>query len=318
MSSQPNGFVNEAHKVPPELQTLIIRQIPHYEKPTLRNCCLVARSWCTEAQLILFSHLSIKGTKPTVAIWNDKFDENPHLLRMVKYLRLYGGSGVFSEPSQAQTDMCIQLVNRLNKVIHIEISEFTGWQRYESLILKALQGPERPDVHSLKVTMLSLDLDDWIDLVHSMPKLRSLSSYDLVVSTELPDDVNLGFDSLFYIGTELVRLDSQPEFDSGEQKPAKALDKLALHGLYMQVPILMWLLSPAFDLSCLRELTLAWDGSDTIQATFVSILDEFLAAAGLSVNHLAIRVGFNPKSISASDLTLRNTLPSSFWDTKSS
>lgn len=216
-------------RLPLELYALIIE---HQEDEELHTCCLVSRAWCRFAQPKLFAVLGLSLERHSAACIL-RFDESPHLASFVTHLYCFGGrediEGSFDLIPRMSAVLnnanALQLTSRLHNVTSIEVCEFGQWGSVETEVLMQCE-----QAQSLKIADMGMDAEDFLELVHSLPQLKSLTLSGM--ECDLPD--------------------SELEKHLSSCAPQR-LEHLELDPVGRRADLIMWLLSPRFDLAGLKR-----------------------------------------------------------------
>lgn len=286
MSSPPKALVSPAlgADLPPELFPLIIRHVQ--DRYDLRNCCLVAKAWCKFAQPRILSHLRLSRQDQCVQ-WARKFDTYPHLALNVNSLTFWGGATAINPDHGLETyayvldnQETVRLLTTLPNLTDIEISEFPGWLPHERDAILSCR-----NIQSFAMTQMTILATELLLLVHSMTHLQSLSLSELNILI-MPDTMDM-YRHLYGTGELLSTIEQE-----SPRTPPLRLKHISLDEVHRQSDLLMWLLSPRFDLTGLKQVELSWAQSPVAILRdclpHIALLERFLISIGTTVTDLVL------------------------------
>lgn len=241
--------------IPPELFPLIIQHVDGY-RTDLGTCSLVSRAWRKFAQRRIFSHLSLSQERECVA-WNRKFEEHPHLALTVTHVDIYGGEYHFdieideSDPDASNrwdavldNDAATRLIRRLPNVVDLHVYEFVHWGAGELAAILLFK-----KIRSLEISSMAMPSKDFLEIVHSLTQLKFLSIRSLYLE-ESSEHMKLLRNTGDLLTTSHRELPDAPPHH---------LKSLTLNDIQCEPDLIMWLLSPRFDLGDLRDAKLFWE-----------------------------------------------------------
>ncbi|KAF9268425.1 hypothetical protein L218DRAFT_954787 [Marasmius fiardii PR-910] len=205
---------------------------------------LVSRQWYHAAQsrlhwqICVFSGASCKQ-------WSRKFKKFPHLGSFVRVLLLSDPEDDCLGSPYLRGQPAKNLAAALTGLTQLEITNFIRWGPVEQRLVKSFRNLEYLGIGRIPCMNRCKDVPD---LVFSYPKLSGLMFYG---------GVGVGYDhheaaSIVEAGRSLGK--QLPP----DGKPVQIIDVLSLSNAEICHDQLMWLISPAFDLSKLRILAVRW------------------------------------------------------------
>ncbi|KAG7096473.1 hypothetical protein E1B28_003905 [Marasmius oreades] len=205
---------------------------------------LVSRQWYHAAQSRLHWRISV-SSGASCKHWSRKFNKFPHLASFVRVLELsdpdddcLGSPYLRSQPAKT-------LVAALAGVTRLEIVDFVRWGPTEQRFVKSFCNLERLSVGRMPCMSRSKDLPV---LVFSFPKLSGLMIYGDVGTKYNPEEAAC----IIEAGHSLCR------HLPSDGKPVRLTEVLSLSTADACHDLLMWVSSPAFDLSKLQLLAMKW------------------------------------------------------------
>ena len=168
--------------LPPETLDLVIDFL-HDEPETLRQCCLVSKSWVPRTRKHLFAVIEFH-TKPEIEAWRKVFpDPSDSPARYTQSLKITC-PGAITEADGVEGGW----ITAFSRLVRLEVEE--PW-RYDSSLRWVLDlAPFRnvpPTLKSLFLTSLPFPLPQAFDLIGSLPLLEDLSLVGAAASTNDDD-----------------------------------------------------------------------------------------------------------------------------------
>ncbi|KAJ8091220.1 hypothetical protein PM082_004196 [Marasmius tenuissimus] len=259
--------------LPPEILSLIVEFFHAWnEWETLQKISLVDRSWKAAAQARLFMRVEIDNGQEC-KFWNRKFKDFPHLGRYVRQLCLSDDDDCLGR-AYLRTRTAKTLISSLPCVTGLDLVDIKRWGPVEARLVKGLSR----SVRTLWVTDIRgmCRIKDLPDLLFSFPNVDNFT----------PGEIGDGYDEGNLEDTRNTGLEMR-EVPPRDGK-ARTLRTITILDVGLSVDHLLWLTGPAFDLSGLRSLTLAWSYFDSLDSCDFKALDDFIRLIGRSVTSLTL------------------------------
>ncbi|KAL0057229.1 hypothetical protein AAF712_016136 [Marasmius tenuissimus] len=261
--------------LPPEILSLIVEFFHAWnEWETLQKISLVDRNWKAAAQARLFMRVEIDNGQEC-KFWNRKFKDFPHLGRYVRQLCLSDDDDCLGR-AYLRTRTAKTLISSLPCVTGLDLVDIKRWGPVEARLVKGLSR----SVRTLWVTDIRgmCRVKDLPDLLFSFPNVDDFT----------PGEIGDGYDEGNLEHTRNTGLEMR-ELAPRDGK-ARTLRTITLLNVGLSVDHLLWLTGPAFDLSGLRSLTLAWSCFDSLDSCDFKALDDFISLIGRSVTSLTLNI----------------------------
>ncbi|KAK1229355.1 hypothetical protein PQX77_007588 [Marasmius sp. AFHP31] len=261
--------------LPPEILSLIVEFLHAWDdRETLYKTSLVDRNWKVAAQARLFIRVDIHNGQEC-KFWNRKLKEFPHLGRYVRQLGMSDEDDCLDR-AYLRTRTAKTLISSLPCVTGLDLVDIKRWGPVEARLVKGLNR----SVRTLCVTHIQAmcRVKDLPDLLYSFPNVVDFT----------PGEIGDGYDEGGLENIHKMGLEMR-ELLPSDGKP-RTIRTITLPDVGLSVDHLLWLTGPAFDLSDLRSLTLAWSDFDSLDSCDFKVLDDFISLIGQSVTALTLIV----------------------------
>ncbi|KAG7098846.1 hypothetical protein E1B28_000749 [Marasmius oreades] len=262
--------------LPPELVSYTFNFIPKVDFYTLQSCSLVSRTWCYQAQRVLFQQITIANSQDSGKKWIERLRISPHLAKFIMHVTLSSNSS--TRHRAWDTDLGAELARTLTHIRGVSIKSLHHeWQDGHNVFLGQLAG-----LHTFQIR--DVTFPNPLNLFDCLSKLSGkLSSLSLQRVGAQPWTASYG----------AICTDSGVVLSNGVN-PSNRLRHLVLSSAELRIDVLSWLLG-AFDLSLLHSLVLAAaffhaDYRDNANPTTVALLEELLKVMGPSLKSLTLGV----------------------------
>uniref|UniRef100_A0A0W0FDK5 F-box domain-containing protein n=1 Tax=Moniliophthora roreri TaxID=221103 RepID=A0A0W0FDK5_MONRR len=252
--------------------------------PALNTCSLVSRAWCHYTRPYVFQHITISNPNSSCKHWTRRLKSAPHLIPLITSVALVD-KGKHSEHPSWSVDAARESAQTLTHVRSLSIRDFDDasgdFVGHHCAFISNLRSLQSLSLHRVELETAE-QLFPFLSIIPSTISSLSLRN----IGSHIPYDEYWEVQPISDAGAIPLCLPS-----SGY--PWR-LRNLTLSSTEVRQDVFSWLLSPAFDLSCLHSLALVAGFQDDtrlhVDQSISALMDQFMTTVAPTLRNLTLAI----------------------------